>query len=319
MKNIFAELSNLDEHNQEKLKNWLQQYDAVSKIDMFFEKNQELMCDKTCNEDINMLISLHKENNVAPAPGQIRALDTSLTMIQEGMRTVLVLSQWENNYWLVAPFSKYTFPAVPGEISIDADFKNYSVVESWNALVVPDFFLSKKTQYLRDVSEQIRKDACEVFFHELTDMEISEGIKNRIGPEIKSEFDVRVQYLLDEKQEFEPFRISVKKVIEFLNSLKVQKNEVIAAKDKTSSSRKYIVDELELIIKSISSGNEFRLQVYTKDEENYSNELDSWSIVSINGVILGSIVDGRSCIQNISEEAFCLMSPDGELVKVQLL
>ena len=235
---------------------------------------------------------------------------------------MLVLSQWSDQHWLIAPFSPYSFPATPGELATDIEFSHYAVVESWNAVVVPEIFLYTRTSFLRNADEQLRKDACTIFFQQLEGTELPKNLVDRVGPSINSEFDPRIQYLLDQKQELIPLRNAAQKAADVFSSVKAQspfwanndETLVLAAKDKDSNVSFWSVDKQDAVIKTFIEKSELRLQVFSSDYQSYSDLLDSWSVVSESGTVLGTIVNGRCRIpkENVAG-MFCLASPNGEL------
>ena len=163
--NVFLETSNLDFADQKLFASWLAQYESENEIDRFFESNPELFAECEGSEDAVKLSAAVVPDLTPPAPGQIRMLRASLTSDHEIITPILVLSQWEGTQWLIAPFSRFGVPATPGEMSTEEDFSAYKVLEVWNSAVVPEFLLCANTVFLRNVSETLRKEVCQLYFH----------------------------------------------------------------------------------------------------------------------------------------------------------
>lgn len=324
--NIFTEISGLTGKEQEKFNAWLRQYNAVAEVDRVFEEHPELLSDENATEDIDALQNLKHRKVVMPEPGQIRNLDRNLTSSGDRVMAMLVLSQWSDQHWLIAPFAPYSTPATPGELATNIDFQPYAVIEAWNAVVVPEIFLCTRTSFLRDVEEQLRNEACQIFFKQLEGTETPSSLVDRIGPQINSEFDPRIQYLLSEKQELQPLREVLQNTANFFQSLKLVKPSwiitdapmALAAKDKDDTTSYWAVDNRDEVLKIFIEKSEMRLQVFTSDFNSYSNLLDFWSVVSDSGTVLGTILKGRCRIQQEKITGmFCLSTPDGELIALR--
>ncbi len=324
--NLFLMMSGLNGEEQDKFEKWLNQYEAVLTVDSFFEDNAELLKADDAKENIEALKMLSEPSNHTPVePGQIRLLKEDLTNDSHENTCVLVLSQWSGNRWLVAPFSPYTAPATQGELSTGIDFHAYQVVEAWNTVVVPDFFLQMQSFYLRDVDEPVRRDACIVFFQKLEGKEMPDDLKPRTGAKICSKLDPRIQYLLNEQLQLEPLRDKIEIAEDFLRTMEpfesapwVQKGDsALAASDKTESVLYLSVSEHQERIKVFRVGKEIRFEFYSADFNDYSNIFDSWYIVSEEGCVLGQIKGYRCRITNeIPIESICLATPDGKLISL---
>lgn len=324
--NIFAEMSGLAGKEQEKFINWMNQYAIVAEVEKLCDEHPDLLIDDNKTEDIDVLQKLRKKQIKMPKPGQIRCLDSALTLFPDRLTAILVLSQWSDQLWLIAPFSPYSLPAIPGELATNIGFQHYSVVEAWNAVVVPEVILCTRTSFLRDAGEQLRKDVCTIFFQQLEGTETPAELIDRVGPGINSELDPRIQYLLGEKQLLRPLRDTLQEVSEFFNSLKqthpiwagTDAPTVLAAKDKNDTTSFWYVDNQKVVIKVFVEKAEVRLQVFTYNRESYSSALDSWNVVSESGVILGTVDNGRCRMpQETVTGMFCLAAPNGELIALK--
>lgn len=324
--NIFTEMSGLTGKEQEKFNEWLRQYNISAEVDSVFEEHPELLSAENETEDIDALQNLKNRKIVMPKPGQIRHLDRALTTSGDRLMAMLILSQWSDQHWLIAPFAPYSIPATPGELATNIDFSHYAVIETWNAVVVPEIFLCTRTSFLRDIDEQLRKDACKIFFKQLEGTETPSDLVDRIGPQINSEFDPRIQYLLSEKQELQPLRETLQNAANFFQSLKLVKpawikldsTTALAAKDKDDTVSYWSVENQNEILKIFIEKSEVRLQVFASDRNSYSKRLDSWNVVSDSGVLLGTIANGRCRIpQEKVSGMFCLSTPDGDLIALK--
>jgi len=324
---IFAAMSGLTGKEQEKFIDWFQQYNTMTEVDRVFDEHPELLFDSNATEDVTSLHALNKRKMVMPKPGQIRRIDNSLTISSDRITAVLVLSQWSDQHWLIAPFSPYTYPATPGELSTDISFHLYSVIESWNAVVVPEVFLYTRTYFLHDADEKLRKDACEIFFAQLEGTTIPTELVDRVGPVINSEFDPRIQYLLDEKQEFRPLRNALRQVecdLKFLRSSQPiwrgNTNQTVLCASKGNNIIARSASDYNIVIKIDIAKFDIKLQIFSSTRKSLSHELDLWCVVSESGTVLGAIINGACCMrrENVTG-TFCLVSPDGEFVMLEEL
>ena len=256
--NPFIMLSGLEGDEQEKFSKWLDQYERVSDIDVFFEEHPEVLETNEATEDVKQLEKLAQTRFDPPKPGQIRLLKRGTTKDPDAVVPILILSQWEGDRrWLAAPFSQYTKPAIPGELDTGIDFHAYRVIEAWNTFVIPEFVLYIQTVYLREAGESVRKDACAVFFSQLKGTAVPEGLASRVGPRIMYEFDPRIQYVLHEQKQFAPLRAMVADYDESFDEYEEPVFEAASGKEYLSGGFLWSGHHLIPIPQGIRAGEDF--------------------------------------------------------------
>jgi len=140
----------------------------------------------------------------APCVGDVRLLAPELTPSSSLPVYVLLLQEWAPGWKLVAPFSRFTVPAVPGEFLIQ-DHVNHvdatgilSTLCLWNAVSVPDGALQKSW-----LVETWEADACHealrVFDSLQTGIPLPAELGFRTGVPLSGQrSDPRNQYLREE-------------------------------------------------------------------------------------------------------------------------
>lgn len=312
--NIFLLLSGLNGREQEKFAEWLYQYEAVSEVDAFFDHHPELLTVEGFTEDIERLQKSISRDITQPEPGQIRCIADDCIANQDLLSFVVVLSQWNEQYWLVAPFSQYTAPASPGELSTGIGYPEYEVIQAWNAFVVPDIFLLTKTSFFRNVDEQVRKDASILYFQLLEGTELPEELKDRIGPRINSEIDPRIQYIYEEQEQIKPLQTAIAQAMDFWDELlEADLSEMKQVNDDEKPSMSFAITGHSETIKISDIGNgKLDVQVYTTENNPCRNKFNMWYILNDNGFVLGNIIKGRCQISKADlENAVCLADYDG--------
>lgn len=313
-KNFFLLLSNLAGQEQKKFAQWLYEYEMHLELEAFFEENSELLRVENVTEDIVELKKLIRKDITEPALGQIRCIKKDMTTYHQQMSFLLVLSKWNDQYWLVAPFSPYSTPATTGEISTGIDFHAYKVIQAWNAFVVPDILLLTKTSFFRNVDEQVRKDASILYFQKLEGTELPGELKDRIGPRINSEIDPRIQYIYAEQEQIKPLQTAIAQAMDFWDELpEADLLEIQQANEGELPSMSFSISGHSETIKIADIGNgNLDVQVYTAENRPCRNKFNMWYILNDNGFVLGNIIKGRCQISKADlENAVCLADYDG--------
>ena len=333
--NFFLETSKLAGSDRQLLAQWLAQYEAENDLNRFFESAPDIFADEEGSEDLQRLSSAAVPNWTSVAPGQIRMLKASLTSDPEIITSVLVLSQWEGANWLIAPFSRFTVPATPGELSTNADFAAYSVLEVWNATVVPDLLVNSDSVFLRTVPEELRKEACQLYFHLLAEDVLPDSTAEKTGPQILSEIDPRIQYLLNEQEQLRPLQREAERINQLLAQFSAfnQDKDVFAerfavsfdvcpallAAGEEEKTVFHSVEGSEAVVRCLVREGQARIKVFAPDRMDYSHDLDGWFLMRPDGKVLGRIADAGCIIPDFDGQATLAAAPDGSLHELQPL
>lgn len=123
------------------------------------------------------------------AVGQIRRLSDSVSDWKLGDVFVAVISEWDNGWYLIAPFSQLAFPADRGELMLPEPIcvsgGRLSVLQPWCTLSCPPEFLRDSHVYGELPQKQIIEDSFEIFRATLMCREPDEALNPRLGPSAK--------------------------------------------------------------------------------------------------------------------------------------
>ncbi len=128
------------------------------------------------------------DENIAVA--QIRILSKQYTTEPDVIPYVAVLDKWDEDMWLIVPFSPYKTPATPGEMETGLDAYGLHVLQVWNGRTVQESIL--KTSYLfGELPERARYEACALFRHELGGVPLPADFAAKRGSPIVEAADPR--------------------------------------------------------------------------------------------------------------------------------
>ena len=149
------------------------------------------------------------------APGQLRILSKRFINERGQIPYVLVLERWEDDMWLVAPFSPYTFPATPGEMVTHMRHRGLRVVQAWNARTVHDVLL-KKSFLAGEATENVRAAALALFRNQIAGCDLPSDFPFLCGPAVKQDADPRRDYLQESIDFLKPLSAAVRAVERFV-------------------------------------------------------------------------------------------------------
>lgn len=190
---------------------WLKQY-------MFDAEMDDLELNGNDNADTAALGEAVDDYDQNLASGQIRILNSRCVANAAHIPYVAILGKWDDRSWLVAPFSRFTIPAVSGEMLTGLDFGFEAVIQSWNARVVPTVLLCQ-SWLSGQLPENVRMDAYDLFRHIATGTPLMETFSSQMGPALTDPTDLRNNYMHEEKEQFAPLDLKIQSLNTlFLNS-----------------------------------------------------------------------------------------------------
>lgn len=137
------------------------------------------------------------------AVGDIRLLSPRLAPADGLPRYVAVLKEWDEDEFLVAPYSKYPEPAVTGELATGRNHFSIDCLELWNARAIHR--LALKHSWLADrMSDAEQADAWVVFAHAFAGKPLPEALADRVGPPVFVPEDPRLEYQAEEAAAMAP-------------------------------------------------------------------------------------------------------------------
>lgn len=133
--------------------------------------------------------------------GQIRLFHPFSGETAERPRYVVVLEQNGDGYWLVAPFSRFSEPAVPGEWKTGRNVPALRNLCIWNARLLPGSAIARSWIVDRMTAPRI---AQAVTIHRFLagGKELPLSLSRRVGPPLVHPLDPRHEYLEEEREWF---------------------------------------------------------------------------------------------------------------------
>ena len=140
--------------------------------------------------------------------GQIRILSKRFTGDDNAIPYVAVLERWQDDMWLVAPFSHYSHPATPGEMTTGIRNVGLRVIQAWNARTIQTELLAKSFAF-GQLEETVVREAAALFRNQLAGTKLPEGFSALRGPAIIVDADPRREYVVETIERFRPLSTAV--------------------------------------------------------------------------------------------------------------
>lgn len=133
--------------------------------------------------------------------GQIRLFHPFSDKTAERPRYVVVLKENGDGSWLVAPFSRFSEPAVPGEWKTGREVPALRNLCIWNARLLPGSAIARSWVVDRMTTSRISQA---VAIHRLfvKGKELPRSLSRRVGPPLLHPLDPRHEYLEEERAWF---------------------------------------------------------------------------------------------------------------------
>lgn len=266
------------------------------------------------------------------APGQIRILSKRFTADPDVIPYVAVLEKRHEGMWLVAPFSQYSYPATPGEMTTGIRHVGLRVMQAWNARTIQDCLLAKSF-FFGELPDDVRQECLELFRHETGGRDLPEGFKALRGCAIMIEGDPRKDYIDETISRLRPLSTAVK-ATERICAVKeaedmgrafaeriakprfIGEERKLAAGTRKPRTESYDVGEIALDLEYSPESEEVTMTFYDSDDETYLG-YDGYGLLGANQEFLGTFRDGfiRVPAESVCD-SFMLTDPDGEAVEV---
>lgn len=134
--------------------------------------------------------------------GEIRILSSQLIDNPDMVPYFAVISPWEDDFWLIMPFSRFSVPATAGEIATGMQFSPLRVLQVWNARTAQACLLAKSWSLNETLPENIRQASDDLFRHLLGGRALPTGFAPQRGPALRNPLDIRHNYLAEESAQF---------------------------------------------------------------------------------------------------------------------
>ena len=206
---VFASILSATPDDVENLASWLA--DREMKKDMMKTNVDDTKQD---NARLSVELSGYDENI---AVSQIRILSKQYTNNVDVVPYVAVLEKWDEDMWLIVPFSPYKVPATEGEMLTGSETYGLQVIQAWNGRTVQDSIL-KKSFLFGELDSKVCNEALMLFRHEFAGVELPGNFSAQRGSPILEEADPRRDYIDENIDRFQPLSDEVIKVAESRNN-----------------------------------------------------------------------------------------------------
>lgn len=264
--------------------------------------------------------------------GQIRILSKRFTADPDVVPYVAVLDEDQDGKWIVAPFSKYSYPATPGEMATGIRHAGLRVIQAWNARAMHGSLLAKSYLF-GEMPDSVRRDGLALFRHETAGVDLPEDFSSLRGCAIGMDADPRRDYIEETISRLRPLSTAVKATerirvvkraedmgMEFaermVKSRLVDEEEKLAAGKRRPHSETYDVGEIELDLEYSPEAEAVTMTFYDADDETYLG-YDGYGLLGANQEFLGTFRNGfiRVPVESV-RDSFMLTDSDGEAVEV---
>lgn len=159
-------------------------------------------------QDSTLMATASGEYDANIAVAQIRILSKQYTAEPDVIPYIAVVDKWDDDMWLIVPFSPYKTPATLGEMATGLDAHGLHVLQAWNGRTVQEAIL-KKSYLFGELSEKVRNDALALFRHEFGGVSLPSDFSTRRGSPIVEAADPRREYLHECIERFNPLANAV--------------------------------------------------------------------------------------------------------------
>lgn len=182
---VYASLLSATSADASNIASWLADREAAKEA-------MKMDVDETVQDGLLMATSSEVyDENIAVA--QIRILSKRYTTEPDVIPYVAVVDKWDEDMWLIVPFSPYRTPATPGEMETGMDAHGLHVLQAWNGRTVQESIL-KKSYLFGELPERVRYEALILFRHEFGGVPIPVEFTARLGSPIVEASDPRREY-----------------------------------------------------------------------------------------------------------------------------
>lgn len=286
------------------------------------------------------LTSKRRDFDSMLAPGQIRILANT-----EKITYVALLKRWEDDSFVVAPFSHYANPATHTELKTNYDGGMFlQVLQIWNVRTLLDATLRESWIVDRLPGNDIQ-DAWQLWEYSLGGKAPSDDILKRTALPIYKTSDPRLDYIKEELENFAKldyldnqrmaynFSASLWEGNSYTMSSSEEESNPIndykvinrsfamaAGEEESNPSCKFGIKDYKVIIRLRYSSPSKLLTLVVRDlNDELSTQIDGWKLIDTQGEILGEITGGKVSISYTQNQSgsFALLNKNGESVSLE--
>lgn len=203
--NVYASLLSETPDDASNVASWLADREAAKEA-------EKMAVDETVQDNGCMsLESVCYDREIGVS--QIRILSKRYTTDPDVIPYVAVIDKWDDDMWLIVPFSPYKTPATPGEMATGLDVHGLHVLQPWNGRTVQESIL-KRSYLFGTLPDEVRTNALLLFQNQLLGNPLPAGFTARRGPPIVEAADPRCEYLEECMARFQPLLQAVMELAE---------------------------------------------------------------------------------------------------------
>lgn len=268
--------------------------------------------------------------------GEIRILSKRYVKNPDDIPYVAVLGKWDDDTWLVAPFSKYSFPATPGEMATGISVSGLRVIQSWNTRTVHGKLLARSYSFGK-LDDAVRRDALALFRHEMAGTELPPEFASLRGSPVLCDIDPRREYIAEsisqlgplftavamyesmcaarEASQVDAWRKSINRLRHDRESQTVDSSfaGLLAAGTERPEAMTFRFDGFEIDCQYSPEAGECVMTAYEGDGK--STVCDGYAVASPDGELLGTFQNGVVHVNESARDGFLLVRPDGDVVE----
>lgn len=327
--NIYASLFAGTRADAELLAAWLDEREAERDI------REMASVDESVKVDPRALAGVRDGYSPDVASGQIRILSKRYVTDPQIVPFVVVLEKWDDDMWLIAPFSQYATPATPGEMDSGIGLMGRRVIQAWNARTIHDRLLAKSFR-CGELDADVTNEVAALFRNQLAGTELPEAFSVRRGPAIILEADPRRDYVAESIRRFQPLSTAVKATERLLGEAerraqgmgrafaeKIVKTAFLdeeyrlAAGTRKPRTERYDVGEVSLDLEFSPEADEVVMTFYGADDEKCL-DCDGYGVFGTRREFLGTFANGSIRVPAASvRDSFLIVDVDGDAVEIR--
>ena len=214
----YASLLSAEPTDAEVIASWLQDREADA-------ESKTMEVDETTQESESVAAE-SEAYDTHLAVSQIRILSKRYTTESDVVPFVAVIDKWDDEMWLIVPFSPYKTPATPSEMTTGLNVHGLHVLQAWNGRTVQDEIL-KNSYLFGTLPDNVRKNALCLFRHQTFGMSLPEDFTAQRGAPIVEAADPRRDYLDECMARLEPLSRAVIELAEGTTDIRKQMIDIL--------------------------------------------------------------------------------------------
>ena len=214
----YASLLSAEPTDAEVIATWLRDHEADA-------ESKTMEVDETIQESESVAAE-SEAYDTHLAVSQIRILSKRYTTEPDVVPFVAVIDKWDEEMWLIVPFSPYKTPATPSEMTTGLNMHGLRVLQTWNTRTVQGEIL-KNSYLFGTLPDKVRKNALCLFRRQMFGMSLPEDFEAQCGVPIIEAADPRRDYLEECMARLKPLSRAVIELAEGTTDIRKQMIDIL--------------------------------------------------------------------------------------------